>query len=62
MLKRLRRYPDLRIVAGARAFPSMDSGVGRLPAYSGATVPASHRLPAQTKPRNCLKGRQLLQR
>jgi hypothetical protein len=50
MLERLRRYPDLRIVAGARAFPSQLGTVafGRLPAYSGATVPASHRLPAQT--------------
>lgn len=27
--------------------PLPDSDVGRLPAYSGATVPASHRLPAQ---------------
>ncbi len=27
--------------------PLPDSDIGRLPAYSGATVPASHRLPAQ---------------
>ncbi len=32
----------------------------RLPAYSGATVPASHRLPAQTYEPNCAKGGALL--
>jgi hypothetical protein len=51
MLKRLRRYPDSRLIAGARAFPSAllpTVAFGRLPAYSGATVPALHRLPAQT--------------
>jgi hypothetical protein len=56
MQERLRRYPDSRIVTGARAFPSIpDSDIGRLPAYSGATVPASHRLPAQAYERHCPK-------
>jgi hypothetical protein len=56
MKERLKRYPDLRILTGARAFPSnQDSDVGRLPAYSGATVPASHRLPAQAYERHCSK-------
>jgi ABC-type Fe3+-hydroxamate transport system substrate-binding protein len=57
MLVRLRRYPDLRIVTGARAFPSVGTvAFGRFPAYSGATVPASHRLPAQTYARKLREG------
>ena len=45
----LRRYPDSRIIAIARAFPPVWTVTfERLPAYSGATVPASHRLPVQT--------------
>jgi iron complex transport system substrate-binding protein len=36
--------------------PATDSGFGRLPAYSGATVPALHRLPAQTPPPELRKG------
>ncbi len=58
MHKRLRRYPDSRIGTGARIFPSQ--WFERLPAYSGATVPASHRLPAQTYERHCAKGGALL--
>jgi iron complex transport system substrate-binding protein len=58
MIGRLRRYPDSRIVVVARAFPSNRGTVafGRLPAYSGATVPASHRLPARKRRLgNCAK-------
>ncbi len=48
---RLRWYPDLRIIVGARAFPFPcgNSDIERLPAYSGATVPEFHRLPARKR-------------
>ena len=47
----LRRYPDSRIVAVCSGLPVRFRTVTfeRLPAYSGATVPASNRLPAQTQ-------------
>jgi iron complex transport system substrate-binding protein len=52
-MQRLRRYPDSRIVAECPCLPADDATVtsGRLPAYSGATVPAFDRLPARKRER-----------
>ncbi len=56
--KRLRRYPDSRILTRCPSLPIREGQwLERLPAYSGATVPASHRLPAQTYDRQLRKGR-----
>jgi iron complex transport system substrate-binding protein len=49
-VRRLRGYPDSRIVAVCPCLPHV-SGFGRLPAYSGATVPAFDRLPARKRER-----------
>jgi len=50
-MRRLRWYPDLRIVADCPCLPVPFETVtsGRLPAYSGATVPDFDRLPARKR-------------
>lgn len=50
-MRRLRWYPDLRIVAVCPCLPPACAAVtfGRLPAYSGATVPALDRLPSRKR-------------
>ena len=51
-MRRLRWYPDLRIVAECPCLPvKLTVTSGRLPAYSGATVPALDRLPARKRER-----------
>jgi iron complex transport system substrate-binding protein len=54
VMQRLRRYPDSRIIAVCPCLPVakfVTVTFGRLPAYSGATVPAFNRLPARKRER-----------
>lgn len=51
-MRRLRWYPDSRIVAVCPCLPQIHEWrSGRLPAYSGATVPAFDRLPSRKRER-----------